>query len=227
MRTNISPRRAVAAVRGPALLAVPLAACGDDSDAGSGSESSSSSSSKPPKAVAALDAIPGGTTQITLDKGFTDALASLKLTPGLVGDAELTDAGELRFPISGGNVTIFTPGEVSPYVVGQIHHDTSGLSLTAGDIVVELNNLNVDPTVSRVYGDVEVGDKVVAKNAYLFTLNGSTLKPLAMEGTDAVLEGTKVFISPDAAPLLNETFGTDAVTPELLVGVAKINVATK
>ena len=68
---------------------------------------------------------------------------------------------------------------------------------------------------------------VVAKNAYLFTLNGSTLKPLAMEGTDAVLEGTKVFISPDAAPLLNETFGTDAVTPELLVGVAKITVNTK
>ena len=45
-----------------------------------------------------------------------------KLTPGLVGDAQLTDAGELRFPITGGNVTIFTPGEVSPYVVGQIHH---------------------------------------------------------------------------------------------------------
>jgi hypothetical protein len=111
--------------------------------------------------------------------------------------------------------------------VGQIHHDSSGLSLTAGDTVVELNNLNVDPTVSRVYGDVEVGDEVVAKNAYLFTLNGSTLKPLAMEGTDAVLEGTKVFISPDAAPLLNETFGTDAVTPELLVGIAKITVNTQ
>ncbi len=225
---NIRPRRAVAAVLGTALLAVPLAACSDNADANTDSDdSSSSTSASPPKAVAALDAIPGGTTQITLDKGFTDALASLKLTPGLVGDAELTEAGELRFPITGGNVTVFTPGEVSPYVVGQIHHDTSGLSLTAGDIVVELNNLNVDPTVSRVYGDVEVGDEVVAKNAYLFTLNGSTLKPLAMEGTDAVLEGTKVFISPDAAPLLNETFGTDAVTPELLVGVAKINVATK
>ena len=226
MNTYFGPRRAVAAVLGTALLAVPLAACGDGADANENGSSSSSSDS-PPKAVATLDAIPGGTTQITLDKGFTDALASLELTPGLVGDAQLTEAGELRFPISGGNVTIFTPGEVSPYVVGQIHHDTSGLSLTAGDIVVELNNLNVDPTVSRVYGDVEVNDKVAVKNAYLFTLNGSTLKPLAMEGTDAVLEGTKVFISPDAAPLLNETFGTDAVTSELLVGIAKITVNTK
>jgi hypothetical protein len=222
MTRYLTVRRGVAAVIGTALLAVPLAACGDDADA-----KTDSSSHSAPKAVAALDAIPGGTTQITLDKGFTDALASLKLTPGLVGDAQLTDAGELRFPITGGNVTIFTPGEVSPYVVGQIHHDSSGLSLTAGDTVVELNNLNVDPTVSRVYGDVEVNDEVVAKGAYLFTLNGTTLKPLAMEGTDAILEGTKVFISPDAAPLLNETFGTDAVTPDLLVGIAKITVNTK
>lgn len=221
MNTNLRPRRVVAAILGTALLAVPLAACGDDSD------SSASSSQSAPKAVAALDAIPGGTTQITLDTGFTDALASLKLTPGLVGDAQLTDAGELRFPITGGNVTIFTPGEVSPYVVGQIHHDTSGLSLTAGDTVVELNNLNVDPTVSRVYGDVELNDEIVAKNAYLFTLNGTTLKPLQLEGTDAILEGTTVFISPDAAALLNDTFKTDAVTPELLVGIAKITVNTK
>lgn len=224
MNTYFRPRRVVGAILGTALLAVPLAACSDDS--ASGSNDSDSSSASAPKAVAALDAIPGGKTQITLDAGFTDALTALKLTPGLVGDAELVD-GVLGFPITGGNVTIFTPGEVSPYVVGQIHHDTSGLSLTAGDTVVELNNLNVDPTVSRVYGDVEVNDEVVAKGAYLFTLNGSTLKPLAMEGTDAILEGTKVFISPDAAPLLNETFGTDAVTPELLVGVAKITVNTE
>jgi hypothetical protein len=93
--------------------------------------------------------------------------------------------------------------------------------------VVELNNLNVDPTVSRVYGDVEVNDEVAAKNAYLFQLDGRTLMPLAMEGTDAVLEGTKVMISPDAAPVLNETFGTDAVKPGLLVGIAKITVNTK
>ena len=223
MNTYLRPRRVIAAILGTALLAVPLAACGDDSN----SNDSGSSSQKAPKAVAALDAIPGGTTQITLDKGFTDALASLKLTPGLVGDAQLTDAGELRFPITGGNVTIFKPGQVSPYVIGQLHHDTSGLSLTAGDIVVELNNLNVDPGVSRVYGDVEVNDKVVAKNAYLFTLNGSTLKPLAMEGSDAVLEGTEVFISPDAAGVLNDTFKTDAVTKDLLVGIAKITVNTK
>ena len=48
-----------------------------------------------------------------------------------------------------------------------------------------------------------------------------------MEGSNAVLEGTTVHISPDAAALLNETFRTDAVQDEMLVGVAKITVATE
>ncbi len=33
-------------------------------------------------------------------------------------------------------------------------------------------------------------------------------------------------ISPVAAPLLNDTFKTDAVKPGLLVGIAKITVST-
>ena len=47
------------------------------------------------------------------------------------------------------------------------------------------------------------------------------------EGSNAVLEGTQVQISEVAAPLLNDTFKTDAVKPGLLVGIAKITVATQ
>ena len=85
-------------------------------------------------------------------------------------------------------------------MIGQIQHEGSGLSLTAGDTTVELTNLNVDPGVSRVYGDVTVNGKVAASSAYLFELDGSTLKPLATEGDTAILEGTKVSISDVAAP---------------------------
>ena len=42
-----------------------------------------------------------------------------------------------------------------------------------------------------------------------------------------MLEGTTVHVSPDAAALLNATFGTDAVQDQMLVGVAKITVATE
>ncbi|MDO3398332.1 hypothetical protein QWJ41_21660, partial [Nocardioides sp. SOB44] len=64
--------------------------------------------------------------------------------------------GSLVFPISGGNVSVFTPGEVSPYVIGQLQHVGSGLTRAAGGTTVRLSNFNVDPGVSRVYGDVAV-----------------------------------------------------------------------
>lgn len=207
-----------------AVAALPLAACSSGSDSDSSSDSSSSSST-PPKAVASITALTGEDTAVALDTGFTDALESLGLTPGTVGDGALED-GSLVFPITGGNVEVFTPGEVSPYVIGQIQHEGSGFSLEAGDTKVEITNLNVDPGVSRVYGDVAVNGETAVTSAYIFTLNGSTLKPLQSEGDTAVLEGTQVLISPVAADLLNQTFDTDAVTPELLVGIAKITVNT-
>ena len=223
MRTQLSvTKRSLAAAATIALLAVPLAACGSSSDASSATSSSSSA----PKPVAVIEALSGQDTAIALDKGFTDALASLKLTPGVTGTAKLAD-GSLIFPITGGNVTVFKPGQVSPYVIGQVQHEGSGLSLTAGGTEVTLTNLNVDPGVSRVYGDVAVNGKTAVTSAFLFQLDGRTLKPLQAEGTTAILEGTKVEISPDAAGLLNETFKTDAVQAGLLVGIAKITVNTK
>jgi len=73
---------------------------------------------------------------------------------------------------------------------------------------------------------VTVNGKVAATSAYLFQLDGRTLKPLSTGNGTATLEGTKVEISPVAAPLLNKTFKTDAVKPGLLVGIAKITVST-
>ncbi|SDR74922.1 hypothetical protein SAMN04488570_0253 [Nocardioides scoriae] len=222
-------RKGLAAI---ALVAMTgtMAACGssDDSSASASSSSSSSASTQAaPKPVAAIDSLTGKNTQVALDAGFVDALKSLKLTPGTTGKAKLVGGGgTLQFPISGGNVTVFKPGTVSPYVIGQVQHEGSGLSLTAGDTKVEINNLNVDPGVSRVYGDVLVNGEVAASSAYVFTLDGRTLNPLKTGDGTATLQGTKVEISPVAAGLLNQTFKTDAVKPGLLVGIAKITVNT-
>lgn len=216
-------RKGLAAVALATTAAISLAACGSSSD--SSSSSSSSTKASAPKPVAAIDSLTGNSTSVTLDKGFTDALTALKLTPGTVGTAKLT-AGALVFPITGGNVTIFKPGTVSPYVIGQVQHEGSGFSLTAGSTKVEITNLNVDPGVSRVYGDVSVNGKLAAASAYIFKLDGRTLKPLQTSGSTATLEGTKVEISPVAAPLLDKVFSTDAVKAGLLVGIAKIVVNT-
>ncbi len=202
-----------------AALSLSLASCSSD-------DTSANAKSKPAP-VAKIDALSGDNTQVTLDQGFVDALTSLKLTPGVVGDATL-EGGAVSFPITGGNVTYYKPGSINPYVQGLIEHEGSGLSLTAGKTVVELTNFEVDPGSSKLFGDVIVNGKEAAPHAQLFNLDGRTLKPLQTGPNDtAILEGTKVTISEAAAGLLNDTFKTDAVKKGLLVGVAKITVNTK
>lgn len=218
---TLKTRKVMTGLAIAAVASLPLAACSSTED----DTSSSSSSSDIAKPVARINALSGVDTGILLDAGFAEALTTLGLTPGTVGTATLAD-GSINFPITGGNVTYFEPGTAKPYVIGQVQHEGSGLSLTAGDTVVELTNFNVDPGISRVYGDVAVNGETVATSAFLFQLRGATLKPLQTEGDTAILEGTKVFISPVAAGLLNDTFGTDAVTDQLLVGIAKITVNT-
>ena len=61
----------------------------------------------------------------------------------------------------------------------------------------------------------------------LFFLDGRTLKPLETGADDtAILEGTTVKLKQEAADLLNQTFGTDALKAGFVIGVAKITVNT-
>jgi hypothetical protein len=232
---NTSSRPAKLLVAGVALsAALGLGACSsDDSDSASSSSASSSSSSSPefarPEPVASLPAIPaGGTTAVALDAGFVEALTSLGLTPGAVGEAELTPEGSAVFPITGGTVTLFDKESgYKPYVQGTIFHQGSGLSLTAGGTTVELTNFTVDPgTPSRLFGDVTVNGELAAPSAPLFDLDGSTLNPPTIEGDTATLQGTEVLLSAEAAELLNTTFMTDALAGDFLIGTATITVPT-
>ena len=131
----------MAAIALVAATGLSAAACGSNDETGS---NASAPPAPKPKPVASIDSLTGNDTQVTLDQGFVDALTTLKLTPGTVGTAKLTE-GALIFPVTGGNVSVFKPGSVPNYVVGQIQHEGSGLSLAAGGTKVELTNLNVDP----------------------------------------------------------------------------------
>ena len=223
-------RKALAATAIGAMTIVPLAACSSE-EASSTVDAATSSAAEAmestPEPAAEVDDLSNGVdTAVALDPGFLGALTTLGLTPGVVGTATLAD-GSIRFPITGGDVKYWEPGTVDPYVQGEIMHDGSGLSLTAGDTVVELTNFDIDPGTSLLTGDVTVNGAEAAADAVLFDLDGRTLQPLAT-GPDntAILQGTQVKISETAAGLLNDTFKTDAVTPGLLVGVATITVKT-
>ncbi len=219
--------RTSATVAATAFLALGAAACGDDEEETTGSgggETTSQTQQSQPEPVAAIDALDGQTTNVELDAGFVDALTQLKVTPGVIGDAKLTE-GTLKFPITGGEVKYFEPGTVSPFVQGEIMHEGSGLSLTAGGKKVELENFVVDPGASVLTGRVSVDGKVAAESAPLFFLDGSTLQPLrTSEDGRAVLEGTTVELKAEAAQLLNETFGIQDLEEGLKIGVAKITL---
>lgn len=195
--------------------------------AGIATTSATAASSSIPGPVAAVPALKGGNTAVALDAGFLAALKSLKLTPGTVGTATL-DGTDIHFPITGGDVVYWSPdGKYRPYVQGLIQHTGSGLSLTAGKTKVELTNFTINPGNSRLYGDVSLNGKLVVAQAKLFYLHGGTLKPLQLDGNNAILTGTTVHMSADAAALLNKVFKTDAVKSELLIGVATITAQIK
>jgi hypothetical protein len=213
------------------LLVFGLAACSTPAPTATSEPGNSPSASAPaetaPTPLASIASLTGVDTQVNVDPSFLDALTSLGVTPGTVGSATL-DGSTLAFPITGGNVDYYDPAQdYRPYVQGTINHDGSGLSLTAGDKVVDLTDFVIDPGTSKLFGTVSVNGEVAATDAFLFNLDGTTLNPLVSndDGT-AVLEGTRVLISEDAAPLLNETFGITDIQPEMLVGVAKITVNT-
>jgi hypothetical protein len=211
--------------------ALGLGACSSDnsSAASDSTTASSNTQSARPEPIASLSAIPaGGSTAVALDTNFVSALGSLGLTPATVGTATLAD-GSVSFPITGGTVTVFDKKSgYRPYVQGTLLHQNSGLSLTAGGTTVELTNFTVDPgTPARLFGDVAVNGQQAAASAPLFDLDGTTLNPITMDSSgNAVLQGTTVKLSPEAAALLNQTFGTDALAGGLVIGIATITVPT-
>ena len=213
-----------------AALALGASACGGDEEestpaSGGGDQPAQTQQETQPEPVAAIDDLDGQTTNVELDSGFLEALESLGVTPGVVGDAKL-DGATLKFPITGGDVKYFEPGTVSPFVQGEVLHEGSGLSLTAGGKTVELEDFNVDPGASVLTGRVSVDGEVAADEAPLFFLDGSTLEPLrTTDDGRAVLEGTTVELKAEAADLLNETFGIQDLEEGLTIGIAKLTLA--
>ena len=215
-----------------AALALGVAACGGDDEEQSGTAPPPTSTrigAPPPEPVAQIDTLTGRNTRVTLDNDFLEALESMELTPAAVGDATLDQENEAKFPITSGNVTYYEPGTLSPFVRGLIEHDGSGLSLESADgTLVELTDLEIDPGASVLTGTVSVDGEVAVPNAPLFFLDGSTLEPLrtGANGSVAVLDGITVELKDEAADLLNETFGGEALEEGLVVGEAKITLDT-
>lgn len=210
-------------------LALGASACGG-SQGGGGQQTSPQPSQEQtqqgPTPVAEVQNLSGKSTAVEFDESFVEALGSLSVMPGVAGAAKFEE-GTATFPITGGNVTYFEPGSTSPFVRGMIEHDGSGLTLTKGDTEVELKDFVVNPGNSMLTGTVTANGEVAASDTPLFFLDGSTLEPLKTSGDEAILQGTTVELTSEAAKLLNKTFETDALSQDTKVGTAKITLDTQ
>ena len=227
----LSLKKKGAAVALSAGLALTLAACGEDAESTGTNDTAQEQPTAEPSPVAAIDTLTGVQTQVTLDPMFVEGITGLGLTPGVTGGATFDGmAGTIAFPITGGNVTYFDPESgVTPYVQGEIEHFQSGLTLSKGDTEVELSNFVVDPAESLLFGKVLVNGEPFPEGGGevpLFFLDGRTLNPLEVnaEAGTAVLEGTTVSLTEEAAGALNMVFGTEALAEFFPVGKAEITV---
>ncbi|CAB4911894.1 unannotated protein [freshwater metagenome] len=232
LNKTTAKRTAVAAIAMSAALG--LAACSSDSDTSASDTSTSaaaatSSTVTNPAPIATIPAISGGDTAVALDSGFLDALTSLNITPGVIGTATL-DGATLDFPITGGTATVYDKDSgYRPFVQGAIFHQGSGISLTAGENVISLENFVVVPSKPAIlFADVSVNGTLAAASFPLFNLNGTTLEPITVDSSgNAILTGTKVEVSPAAAEFLNTTLGAPGAVPDnFLVGVATLTIPT-
>ncbi len=204
-------------------LAIGLAACGSSTTGSSSSTSGGGAASASPAPILTVPKLTGVQTSVTLDPQLLPTLTSLKVTPAPTGSGTLTKPNgnaTLNFPITGGHVTIYKKGAVSPYVQGIIHHQGSGVSLTAGGKTLTVENFDIDPGTSMLTAQVkQMNDASIP----LFFLDGTNLQvtPPASDGV-AKLDGTKVELTAEAAQAINKYFGVSAFKKGILFGIAHI-----
>ena len=169
--------------------------------------------------VTTIAHLTGQGTTVSLDAGTLQALTSLGVKPAPYGTATLSGT-DITFPITTGYAEIHSDKSFKPgYIVGSVQHDGSGVTLTKGSTVVTLKNFVIDPGNSMLYGTV--GDK---PGVPLFFLDGTNVQVSTPNGT-VHLDGTKVELTSTAATALDQAFGTTAVKPGLVLGVAHIVAA--
>jgi len=153
-------------------------------------------------------AFSGGRTDLALDPAAGAALASLGVTPGLIGATANPD-GSFGFPITGGKVNAET-------LAGDVRH-SGGISLTAGATRVELTNFDID-TAERTLSANVTG---IPGKVAILSLDLSAIRRTDGEDTVTVANVPARLTKP-AADALNAAFGVTAFAEGLQLGVATI-----
>ena len=206
-------------------LLLGAVACGDDSTGSSNSTPAAAASAPAPAATpspaAQIASLKGTDTAVEVDPAVLKAIEGLgvKVAPTGTGKLTMQYGPTLDFPITGGNVTVYPKGSITPYVQGTIQHEGSGISFTGAGKTLTVQNFVVDPGTSKLMAQVKEMDNAEVP---LFDLDGTDLQITKDEQGRAKLDGTKVKLTPEAAQALNTTFGVQNFMPGMQIGIAHI-----
>ena len=148
-----------------------------------------------------------GATTLKLDAGAVAALTSLGVTAAPIEPAKALAADELAFPITNSFKRALRSGVIE---------HSGGISLTAGDTVVELTDFEID--VAEEVLTAQVGDARVPILDLDFSTARISWSPggLSVGPVGATLTGV-------AAGALNEAFSVTAFAEGLKLGDATVN----
>lgn len=147
-----------------------------------------------------------GNTTLDVDPGTLEALGSLGVTPGAVDPATLEGA-RYSFPITNRLRDALRTGVVS---------HVGGISLTAGDVTVELTDFDINVPERTLYGKVNGAGPVA-----LLDLDYSRLK-IRFDGHKVKVGPVGTTLTQGAADALNAAFATDALSDDTVIGDVKI-----
>jgi hypothetical protein len=174
------------------VLALTIAACGNDDAATTEAEATQTLS------------LNGEQTVLTLDPGTAKVLDENKVEVAPVDPASAGDEG-IAFPITGGEVD-------SETLAGTIDH-SGGLEFSAGKTDVALTDFVVDTTAGTLTATTPDGGKLVTLDLDLTGLDRAEEE----DGT-IVASGIVATLSKDAAAALNEAFGVELFKGGLTIG---------
>jgi hypothetical protein len=166
----------------------------------------------------AISRLTGKSTSVTLDAGTAQALESLGVAVAPVGSASFdAKTATVSFPITGGFAAIHSDLTYKPgYISGTVNHQASGLRFSKGDKSIEVTDFVVDP-----------GNSILTASAGgrsgipVLDLDGTAVK-VGSSGNDVTLDGTVAKLTTTGADALNATFGVDAFSAGIPLGVVHL-----
>lgn len=135
--------------------------------------------------IAAIPAIGGGSTTVTLDSGTAQVLQQNGFTVAPVGPAMAANSGgsvAVSFPVTGGEAFIFPKNDL-PFIRGDVVH-SGGLTFSAGSKSLMVTDFIVNPGTSILTASVG------GKHVPLFELDGRAVKVGNDSTGNPTLDGT-------------------------------------